>query len=71
MSYLTESQLRKVLAKRLAGRTKKQVADEAGINPNALSMMLHSAPITGKLLSYLGYRRVQDRLYERKTAEQK
>jgi hypothetical protein len=65
MAYLTEAELRHLLRKRLAGRTQAKVAEDAGIRPNVLSMAVHGNPITGKLLAYLGYERVRERLYRK------
>ena len=65
MSYLTEPELRKLLTKKLRGRTQTEVAQEAGIKPNLMSMAVHGNAITGKLLHFLGYERVRERLYRK------
>lgn len=65
MNYLTEAQLRKILATRMKGRTQAAIAAEAGVRPNVVSMMAHNSPVTGKLLAWLGYKRVTQRLYRR------
>ena len=65
MAYVKESELRKLLAKTLDGSSRSSVARAAGIRPNVLSMMSKDAPITGKLLRYLGSERVKERLYRR------
>ena len=65
MAFITEPQLREVLRKKLVGRTQAAVAKDAGIGSNLMSMIVHGAPITGKLLAFLGYSKVRQKLYRR------
>jgi hypothetical protein len=66
MAFITEAQLREVLRKRLIGRTQAAVARDAGIGPNLMSMVVNGGPITGKLLAFLGYSKVRQKLYQKK-----
>jgi hypothetical protein len=66
MAYFTEQELRAALRKALAGRTQAAVAQEAGIGANLMSMVVHGNPITGKLLAYLGYEKVREKLYRKR-----
>lgn len=56
--------VRTELTKRLAGRTQASVCREIGVKPQNLSPMLAGGPIYGKVLDWLGYRKIDD-LYER------
>jgi|HubBroStandDraft_1064217.scaffolds.fasta_scaffold353041_2 hypothetical protein len=66
MAFITESQLREVLRKKLVGSAQAAVARDAGIGPNLMSMVVHGAPITGKLLAFLGYSKVREKLYQKR-----
>jgi hypothetical protein len=62
--YYADDAVRAELSKRLAGRTMTSVAKEAGVKVQHISVMNQGASITGKVLAWLGYRRVEG-LYER------
>jgi tRNA threonylcarbamoyladenosine modification (KEOPS) complex Cgi121 subunit len=55
---ISADDVRGELIRRMAGRTQIEVAREIGIPPQNLSVMVKGAPIGGKVLSWLGYRRV-------------
>lgn len=63
MRYFTESEVRDALRRKLRGRTQTEVAKEAGISRSMMSQLVHGAPMTGKVLVYLGYCKVRKRLY--------
>jgi DNA transposition AAA+ family ATPase len=65
MAYITEDKLRQELRSKVKGSTQVRIAEEIGVGASALSMALGGAPVTGKILAWLGYRRVRTRLYER------
>jgi hypothetical protein len=62
--HFTTNDVRRELAKRLVGRTAASVCREIGVKPQNLSPMLAGGPIYGKVLRWLGYRKIDD-LYER------
>ena len=56
MSYFkTEIELREKLKRKITGRTQSSVAAEIGVSKSFLSGALHKAPLTGKILKWLGY----------------
>ena len=63
-SYYGVEHVRRAFDLKLAGRTQVEVAREIGIPPQNLSQMVRGAPVTGKVLSWLGFRRVKN-LYEK------
>lgn len=63
-TQFTANDVRSELRKRLDGRTQAEVAREVGIKPQNLSVMASGGPIHGKLLAWLGYRRIEG-IYER------
>lgn len=63
--YSTEDILRTKLRKKLEGKSQKQLAKEIGISEPMLSMLLSPRyPFTGKAVSYLGYKKVKETLFE-------
>lgn len=44
---------------RLEGKTQIEIAREIGIKPQNLSAMVAGAPINGKVLAWLGFRRIE------------
>ena len=62
--YYTSSEVRDLLETVLRSHTQAEIARECGVKPQNLSVMAKGAPINGKVLTWLGYRRVDD-LYER------
>lgn len=65
MKYFTDADVRRELLAALGNSTQAAFARKIGVMPNFLSMIIGGAPITGKVLAYLGYRKVQTRLYEK------
>ena len=65
--YYTSDEIRAVLNQKMIGRTQAEVAREIGMKFQNLSVMLKGAPINGKLLKWLGFRRVET-LYEKAKA---
>jgi transcriptional regulator with XRE-family HTH domain len=66
MKFITEAELLTQLKARLKGKTQAQLSKEIGIQPNWMSMILNGeAHITGKVLRFLGYRKVRQRLFEK------
>lgn len=68
MTQFTTEDVRAELARRIEGRSQADVAREIGIKPQNLSIMVAGAPITGKVLAWLGFRRIEGlyaRLFER------
>lgn len=62
--YYAEDAVRAAFLKRLDGRTLTSAAKEAGVKVQHISVMRQGASITGKVLTWSGYRRVEG-LYER------
>lgn len=60
----TTADVRAEFVKRIQGRRQAEVAREVGVKPQNLSTMIKGAPIHGKVLAWLGYRRVEG-IYER------
>ena len=65
MRLITERELRRQLSRILADRTQVAVGRAAGVSASVMSMAVHGAPITGKLLAYLGYEKVREKLYRK------
>lgn len=65
MKYYSEDQVRSALKCRLNGKTQAELAKQIGVGQNFLSMVINGAPVTGKILSFLGFAKVRTRLYER------
>jgi hypothetical protein len=61
----TEDELRDLLRRALVGDTQAKLAERIGIGSNLLSMMLNGAPITGKAVAYLGYKKVRTKFFEK------
>jgi DNA-binding transcriptional regulator LsrR (DeoR family) len=66
MKYYMDSDIRKALtdAIRVGNWTQADIARECKVSPQNVSAMVKGAPINGKVLMWLGFRRV-DGLYER------
>ena len=62
--YYTADDVRTALSVVLASMTQADLARETGLKPQHISVMAKGAPITGKLLAWLGFERV-DGLYSR------
>ena len=62
--YYADDAVRAEFMKRLEGRTLTSAAKEAGVKVQHISVMRQGASITGKVLTWLGFRRVEG-LYER------
>jgi hypothetical protein len=65
MAYVTNEQLRKMLKRKLADRSQADLSKEIGVKPQNLSIVLKGAPVGGRILSFLGYEKV-DGLYRKK-----
>jgi hypothetical protein len=65
MRLITEPELRRQLSRTLADRTQVAVGRAAGVSASVMSMAVHGSPITGKLLAYLGYEKVREKLYRK------
>jgi|HubBroStandDraft_5_1064220.scaffolds.fasta_scaffold205712_2 hypothetical protein len=63
--YLTENDLREMLRKRVNGRSQSELAKIIGIPDSFLSVMLGGGPINGKVVTYLGYKKVRTKFFER------
>lgn len=57
--HFTTDDVRAELERRMRGRKQADVAREVGVKPQNLSIMVKGAPIHGKVLSWLGYRRIE------------
>lgn len=62
--YYTADDIRKVFEAKIKGRTQVSICRELGLKAQNLSVMVNGAPINGRVLAWLGYRRVEG-LYER------
>ena len=67
MRLIAEPELRRKLSRTRADKTQIAIGKAAGVSASVMSMAVHGGPITGKLLAYLGYEKVREKLY-RKTA---
>ena len=64
--FYTAEQVHKALRRALQGKTQAELAKEAGISPNFLSNVLTGGyPPTGKIVAFLGFEKVRERLYRR------
>jgi hypothetical protein len=64
--YFSEDHLRKLLRQRLErGALQSSLAKEIGVSPAYLSKVLGGDPMTGKLVGWLGFRRVKIRMFEK------
>ena len=67
MAYVTQEQLLTILRKRVTERkSQSALAKEIGVKPQNLSVMVNGGNIHGKVLTFLGFERV-DGLYRRRT----
>ena len=57
--YYTSEEVRRVFEMRLRDRTQVSVCRELGMKAQNLSVMVKGAPITGKVLDWLGFERVE------------
>jgi len=64
MGYVTEDQVRKVLMK-MVGDSQSSLAKAAKVTRSTVSLAVRGAPIRGRLLRYLGFRKAAKQLYER------
>lgn len=62
--YYTKDQIRAELNRRLAEKRQAEIARLCGVKQQNLSAMVQGATINGKVLRWLGFRRVEH-LYER------
>lgn len=62
--YYTKDQVRAELLKRLAGKRQADISRLCGAKPQHLSLMVNGAPVSGKVLAWLGFKKVEH-LYER------
>lgn len=62
--FYADDAVRAEFTKRLAGRTMTSAAQEIGVKLQNLSIMKQGAPISGKVLAWLKFRKVEG-LYER------
>lgn len=60
----TVDDVRAELYRRLQGQVQSRVAREIGVQPQNLSVMASGGPIHGKVLAWLGYRRIEG-IYEK------
>ena len=60
----TSDDIRAALQKRLHGQIQARIARQIGVSPQNLSVMASGGPIHGKVLAWLGYRRVEG-IYEK------
>ena len=64
--YSTESELRERLRKAKGNKTHREFAKELGVPVQMLSMLLSPRyPFTGKAITYLGFRKVRESLFEK------
>lgn len=63
MQMSTEEDLRKKLRGLLQGRTQADLAAEIGISQNAVSMYLNGKTFTGKIVRFLGYKKVREKFF--------
>lgn len=63
--YYTEGHLRRILKFKCSGKTQIERAKEIGVTAPFLSQVLGGAPLTGKIVQWLGYRKTRERLFER------
>lgn len=64
MKYLTEDNMRAMLKQRLRKKSKTELAQEIGISPQMLSMLLNPRyPFTGKAVAWLGCEKVRESLF--------
>ncbi len=62
-----ESEVRQALRKALNHGTQTALAREAGVSKQVVFMAINGAPITGKLLAHLGYERIKEKLYRKRS----
>ncbi len=62
--YYTQEQVRAALRRQLEQKSQIQIARECGAKPQNVSVMVQGAPIGGKVLAWLGFKKVEG-LYER------
>ncbi len=67
-AVISEGELRGMLQKRVreSGKTVTRLAGEIGVPQPYLSMMMNKAPLTGKVVKWLGYERVKERLFRKR-----
>jgi hypothetical protein len=63
--YYTGDEVRAALDRALKTRTQSAICRECGCKPQHISIMVKGGPITGKVLAWLGFTRV-DGLYRRR-----
>jgi hypothetical protein len=63
--YFTEHDLQKELKRRIGTRNQSDVASEIGVSASFLSMVINGYPFTGKIVKWLGYQKVKERLFVR------
>jgi hypothetical protein len=66
-NFLTEPEIRAKLREAVQDRTLTEAANEMGVTLPFLSMAVNGAPVTGKILRYLGFERVRERLYRKRS----
>ena len=62
--YYSAEDVRKAFTSALQGRSQASVCRELGLKAQNLSVMVKGGPINGRVLTWLGFRRVTD-AYER------
>ena len=65
MKLSTEEDLRNKLRALLRNKKTVELAAEIGISPNQISMYTNGAPLNGKVVAFLGYRKVKAKFFER------
>lgn len=62
--YYTQEQIRAALNRKLEGSSQIKIARECGAKPQHISLMVNGAPIGGKVLAWLGFKKIEN-LYEK------
>ena len=57
--FYTTQDIQKALGQRLKDRTQASVCRELKLKPQNLSVMVRGGPISGRVLEWLGYERVE------------
>jgi hypothetical protein len=65
IKHYTEQHLRGLLKQKLTGTLQASLAQEIGVSPAFLSKALSGEPLTGKIVSWLGFKRVKIRVFEK------
>ena len=61
----SEHHLRRILKKLIQSNTQSSVAEQIGVSSAFLSRAVNGGPLTGKVVIWLGFRRVEVRVFEK------